>query len=106
MTNALGSLNITPVAAQDMMQKSLGGQLNSESTGNDSFSTFLDNALTELNNTQTQANQATTALVTGQIDDFHTPIIAIEKASMALSLAVTVRNKVLDAYHEIMRMQI
>lgn len=70
------------------------------------FSTFLQDAVTELNRTQQDSVAATTALVTGQIEDFHTPIIAMEKASLTLGVAVTVRNKVLDAYHEIMRMQI
>lgn len=70
------------------------------------FSSFLQDAVSELNKTQQDSVNATTALVTGQIDDFHTPIIAMEKASLTLGVAVTVRNKVLDAYHEIMRMQI
>ncbi len=70
------------------------------------FSSFLQDAVAELNKTQQDSVNATTALVTGQIDDFHTPIIAMEKASLTLGVAVTVRNKVLDAYHEIMRMQI
>jgi len=70
------------------------------------FSSFLKDALNKLDQTQVEAEQATVALVTGQIDDFHTPVIAMQKASLAMGLAVTVRNKVLEAYHEIMRMQI
>lgn len=70
------------------------------------FSSFLQDAVSELNKTQQDSVNATTALVTGQVEDFHTPIIAMEKASLTLGVAVTVRNKVLDAYHEIMRMQI
>ncbi|MGI6450280.1 MAG: flagellar hook-basal body complex protein FliE [Desulfitobacteriia bacterium] len=70
------------------------------------FAAYLNNALTELEKAQQEAGEATVSLVTGQAEDFHTPVIAMEKASLTLGLAVTVRNKVLDAYHEIMRMQI
>jgi len=74
--------------------------------GGEDFSSLLSDALNKLDNTQMEAEQAAVAMATGQSDDFHTPVIAMEKASLALGLAVTVRNKVLDAYHEIMRMQI
>lgn len=70
------------------------------------FSAFLKEAVDKLEQTQIEAGQAAKALVTGEIEDFHTPVIAMEKASLALGMAVTVRNKVLEAYHEIMRMQI
>ena len=42
----------------------------------------------------------------GKVDDIHKPIIAMEKASIALELLVQVRNKAVEAYQEIMRMQI
>jgi flagellar hook-basal body complex protein FliE len=74
--------------------------------GSMDFTSFLKDALGKLDSTQAQAEQATLDMITGQTDDFHTPVIAMEKASLALGLAVNVRNKVLDAYHEIMRMQI
>jgi len=70
------------------------------------FSAFLKEAIGKLDQTQIEAEQAAKALVTGEIEDFHTPVVAMEKASLTLSLAVTVRNKVLEAYHDIMRMQI
>jgi flagellar hook-basal body complex protein FliE len=70
------------------------------------FSAFLKNSLDKLEASQQEAEKAAVDLVTGKVEDFHTPIIALEKASMTLGLAVTIRNKVLEAYHEIMRMQI
>lgn len=73
---------------------------------NQDFSSFLQDAITKLEQSQQEANSATAGLVTGEVNNFHTPVIALEKASLTMGLAVTVRNKVLDAYHEIMRMQI
>jgi flagellar hook-basal body complex protein FliE len=70
------------------------------------FSQFLADALQQVDNLQKNADIASVGLATGQIQDLHTVMVALEKASLSLSLTVEVRNKVLDAYHEIMRMQI
>ena len=45
-------------------------------------------------------------LVNGEIDQLHDVMIAAQKASLSMSLAVEVQSKVIDAYNEIMRMQI
>lgn len=70
------------------------------------FGKFLQDALQRVDNLQKEADVASLGLATGQIQDLHTAVIAMEKASVALSLTVEVRNKVIDAYHEMMRMQI
>lgn len=70
------------------------------------FGQFLNDALQKVDNLQKEADVASVGLATGQIQDLHTAVIAMEKASLSLSLTVEVRNKVLDAYHEVMRMQI
>lgn len=70
------------------------------------FSQFLENAIDKLDQTQKKADQATMEMITGQAPDLHNAILALEKANLSFSLAVEVRNKVLDAYHEIIRMQI
>jgi len=73
--------------------------------GND-FAQFLNAALQQVDGLQKEADAASLGLATGQIQDLHTVMIALEKASLSMALTVEVRNKVLDAYHEIMRMQI
>ena len=70
------------------------------------FNQFLQNALQKVDSLQKEADVASLGLATGQIQDLHTAVLAMEKASLSLSLTVEVRNKVIDAYHEIMRMQI
>ncbi|GAB6173423.1 flagellar hook-basal body complex protein FliE [Paradesulfitobacterium aromaticivorans] len=70
------------------------------------FSKFLQEAIDQVNALQQNAEAASTGLATGKIQDLHTAIIALEKASLSMSLTVEVRNKVLDAYQEMMRMQI
>jgi flagellar hook-basal body complex protein FliE len=43
--------------------------------------------------------------LTGQNEELHSAILAVQQASIAFDLGVQVRNKVVDAYQEIMRMQ-
>lgn len=70
------------------------------------FKDFLLNAVDHVNKLQMEAQQTTAKLASGQIDNLHEVMIAVEKADIALQFAVQVRNKIIDAYNEVMRMQI
>ena len=52
------------------------------------------------------ANQAELSLLSGEAESVHSVVLAAEKADVTLQLTMTVRNKVLEAYNEIMRMQL
>lgn len=82
--------------------KILTKQPESETTFND----FLKNALYEVNQLQTQSENYTKLLALGQVDNIHDVTIASEKAKIALQMTLAIRNKVVDAYKEIMRMQV
>lgn len=74
--------------------------------GGKSFGEVLSNALGQVNKLQNDAEQASVNLAAGKIQDVSEVVIATEKASVALQLTMQVRNKVVDAYQEIMRMQV
>ena len=81
----------------------------SAKTGEDQsvdFSEFLKQAVNEVNGLQQQSDQMKTQLLTGQVDDIHQVMIAAEKADLAFQLTMQIRTKVLEAYQEIMRMQV
>lgn len=69
-----------------------------------SFSAFLDRALASVEADQKQAAAAAVSLASGQAPDLAAVMLASEKATLSLQLAISVRNKVLEAYQEIMRM--
>jgi flagellar hook-basal body complex protein FliE len=71
-----------------------------------SFGEMLKSHLTEVNHIQTSADIAVQKLASGQDKDIHNTMIAMEKASVAFQLTMQVRNKMLEAYQEIMRMQV
>ncbi|HBT47691.1 MAG TPA: flagellar hook-basal body complex protein FliE [Peptococcaceae bacterium] len=71
-----------------------------------SFGELLSAKLRELNDSQKQADRLTLQYLAGQVQDLHQVTLALEQASLSLQLAVQVRNKVLEAYQEIFRMQL
>ncbi|MCD6552273.1 flagellar hook-basal body complex protein FliE [Thermotoga sp.] len=72
----------------------------------DNFSEALKEALEKVNNIQKRAEKLTDDFAQGKISNIHEVIIEAEKASIALRLTVEVRNRIVEAYREIMRMQI
>ena len=70
------------------------------------FSSALSNAIDELNKSQIESDTATNKFIKGEITDIHEVMIASQKASITRQAAIEVRNKVIDAYKEIMRMQV
>lgn len=86
--------------------------LNSQTTktnnkdDNVDFGTLLSNALDKVNELEMQSNEYKKLLATGDIDNLHDVTIAAEKANIALQLTLSIRNKVVEAYQEIMRMQV
>ncbi|WP_350445929.1 flagellar hook-basal body complex protein FliE [Anaeromonas frigoriresistens] len=70
------------------------------------FGDFLNNSLNEVNSLQKQDETLKNMLTVGEVENIHSGMIATEKADLALQLTLNIRNKVIDAYKEIMRMQI
>lgn len=74
--------------------------------GEMSFGQFLQQALGQAEAAQREASRQGQLLASGQVQDLAQVMIASEKASLSLQLTIAVRNKVLEAYQEIMRMPI
>ena len=70
------------------------------------FSDILKNMVNQTNQLQSDADTASVQFANGEVNNVHDVIIATEKASMAMNLTIQVRNKLQDAYKEIMSMQV
>ncbi len=70
-----------------------------------SFSDLLKQALQEVNESQTVAEQEARNLMTGESTDMHTAILAVQKADVSFQMMMAVRSKLIEAYREVMRMQ-
>lgn len=73
---------------------------------NKSFVDTLKDAVQAVNTAQKEADVKMQDLATGKSQNIHETMIAAEKADIALRLMVQVRNKMIEAYQEIMRMQV
>ena len=72
----------------------------------DSFANVLGQLVNDVNAKQAAANEAVNGLLSGQNVSLHQTIISVQEASTSFQLMVEVRNKLLDSYQELMRMQV
>lgn len=77
-----------------------------EGSGRKSFSEMLSDSISEVNSLQNEANVAIQKLASGQSGNIHETMLAVEKADIAFRTMNQVRLKVIDAYKEVMRMQV
>jgi flagellar hook-basal body complex protein FliE len=74
-------------------------------TGGSGFATAMTGAVDQLQQLQSTSNDLAIKAVTGDLDDIHNATIASTRAQVTLELVAAVRNKGVDAFNEIMRMQ-
>lgn len=74
--------------------------------GGSSFADLLANKLEGLNQQQKASGELTQDLAAGRVDDIAQTMMRLEEASISLRMATQVRNKAIDAYQEVLRMQI
>ena len=88
----------------DQMQNSI--KETDESNNQNSFSSYLKDSISNVNQMQHQANQAGKELALGNVENVHEVMIAAQKAKLSIDLTTKVSNKVIGAYEKIMRMQV
>ncbi|NWG12572.1 MAG: flagellar hook-basal body complex protein FliE [Acidobacteria bacterium] len=71
-----------------------------------SFGDTLRQAISAVNEVQKQSDRAIQGLMTGESQDLHATLIAVQKADLSFQMMMQVRNKIVQAYQEIMRMQV
>lgn len=81
------------------------GAGSSSNQGSISFGDILGKAINQVNQSQTQADTAMQKYIQGDDIDLHAVTIAMEKAGLDLRMAMQIRNKVIQAYEELKRMQ-
>jgi flagellar hook-basal body complex protein FliE len=97
MDNSFGSISAFPAAgareAKPTQLASSGGQ-------------FIGELVNKVNEFQQQSDAAVQKLVTGESRGLHEVMMAMEKSSISFQFMTQVRNKALEAYQEVMRMQV
>ena len=95
LTPAVGNLTAFPDAGRTP-----------SGAGGAGFGDVLQSALDHVGTLQAEADRAVEDLTLGRQTDIHSTMIAVEKAGIAMELALQIRNKLLNAYETLMRQQI
>ena len=74
--------------------------------GSDAFGKVFDQLVGTVESKQSQATAVTRSVLVGDQGQLHQSVIAMQEASVAFSLMVEVRNKIVDSYQELMRMPV
>jgi flagellar hook-basal body complex protein FliE len=70
------------------------------------FAKLLKDSIKEVNDAQLAADEAVQKVLSGETKDIHETMITLQKADVSLKLMMEVRNKLIEAYQEIMRTQV
>lgn len=82
------------------------GETVAQSESATAFSDVLSQAMALAETTTTDSATYNDALLIGELDNLHDATISSAKAELAINLTVQIRNKVVEAYNEIMRMSV
>ena len=80
-----------------------GGSKPAVTSEGKTFQETLMESIEKVNDLQQEANTSLEKLATGESKDVHNTVIALQKASVSFKLMMEVRNKLVDAYKEVMR---
>ena len=71
-----------------------------------SFKTTMKSFLKDVNSMQNHADESIEKMVAGEITDVHQVMLAVQEANLSFNLMMEIRSKMMDAYQELMRMQV
>lgn len=109
-------MKIAPRTTLDLNQLEMGMRANNDavsrapgkvSGGSDSpFFEMLKNSVAEVNQGMVEGDKASLDLATGKSSNIHETMLAVTKAELGFNMLVQLRNKAIEAYQEVMRMQV
>jgi flagellar hook-basal body complex protein FliE len=97
---------ITRVGEQGLIIPLKPPEAGKASGADGSFSQILEKFASDVNTLQNKASESIEKLASGEITDVHQVMIAVEEAGTAMEFMLEIRNKIVDAYQEIMRMPV
>ena len=99
-------MNISGVVPGRPLRAPMAGGGRPAAKGGASFKETLAGSLEDVRNLQTVADDAIRGLVSGEVTDVTEAIVAVEKADLAFNTMMQIRNKIVAAYEEVMRMNV
>lgn len=94
-----------PIGLASYQSAAMPSPTTSQSQGPVSFGDLVSQFVGQTNQQQMAADQSVQQLVTGQTDDVQQVVLAVAQADLSFQLFMEIRNKLIDNYSELMRMQ-
>jgi flagellar hook-basal body complex protein FliE len=101
-----GNLGIQGVSGISRPTGTTAAAGSGKTSATEAFTQVFGDMVGKVNDLQTQADKAVERLATGEAKGLHEVMIAMEKSSISFQFLTQVRNKAIEAYHEVMRMQV
>lgn len=99
-SRVINSTNIQPLSQKQTQNNAI---TNNE---DNKFASILKSAINHVNKIEHEANKKTELMAMNKIEDLHDVMITAQKASITIEAAVQIQQKAIDAYNELMRMQV
>jgi flagellar hook-basal body complex protein FliE len=99
----MNKLSLTPVPPPGQSAAPLSGPAKTSGSG---FGRILEDSVGAVNKQIEEASSLSEGLMAGKQSNIHETMIAMEKAGLSFHMLTRVQGKVIDAYKEIMRMQL
>ena len=96
------SLNISGISSLSQIKTDVAAPAVSD--GGNSFKNILNSAIGEVENSRSDATKSIEQFLSGNGEDLHSTILATQRADLEFQMFMQVRNKVVSAYQEIMKM--
>jgi flagellar hook-basal body complex protein FliE len=100
-----GINSIGPLQGGSMPRKA-GPAFQQQGNGGVSFKDVMNGFLNDVNGLQQRADESIKKLASGEITDVHQVMTASEEAKVAFNMMMEIRNKVMDAYQEVLRIRL
>jgi flagellar hook-basal body complex protein FliE len=97
------SLNISGIGPLPLLPDTAARSL--PSAGSGEFRDVLQGAIDQVESSRSAAAQSVDHFLAGEGDDLHSTILAVQRADLEFEMLMQMRNKVVSAYQEVMRMQ-
>ena len=94
---------IGPIRQQSEVNKQKGIE---QQKGGPSFKETMQGFLKDVNSMQVKADQSIEKMAAGEITDVHQVMSTVQEANVAFNMMMEIRNKVMDAYQEVMRIRL
>jgi len=97
-------ITINPITSD--IPLSLGTRPSGAQEGKASFGTLLKDAISTANDLQQKSDLEIQKIMTGESDELHTAVVAMQRADLSFQMMMQVRNKIVQAYQEVLRMPV